>query len=127
MSRCRVLCLFVCSLACLVSLVRTADQGDGNKGSQSEQFPVVMSPSGPIRGSMMQTRRGRAFEAYRGIRYAEPPVGELRFQPPVPILSYKEEVNATVEGPACPLPARQGYYLDEDCLRINVYTPSHKR
>ncbi|XP_045540267.1 esterase E4 [Papilio machaon] len=122
MSRCLVPYLLVC----LISSVRTADQRDGSKGSKSEQFPVVITPSGPIRGSMMQTRRGRDFEAYRGIRYAEPPVGELRFQPPVPILSYKEEVNATTEGPACPLPARQGYYLDEDCLRINVYTPSHK-
>ncbi|XP_013168926.1 PREDICTED: esterase E4-like [Papilio xuthus] len=118
-------CLLPCLLACLISSVWTADQGDGCQGSQAEQFPVVMTPSGPIRGSMMQTRRGRAFEAYRGIRYAEPPVGELRFQPPVPIMSYNEKVNATTEGPACPRPARQGYYLDEDCLRINVYTPSH--
>ncbi|XP_068624238.1 carboxylic ester hydrolase-like [Battus philenor] len=70
----------------------------------------------------MQSRRGRAFEAYRGIRYAQPPVGHLRFQPPVPILTYPEEVDASVEGPACPMPASAGYYLDEDCLRINVYT-----
>ncbi|XP_013148131.1 PREDICTED: esterase FE4-like [Papilio polytes] len=92
----------------------------------TSENPIATTPSGPIRGSMMQTRRGRAFEAYRGMRYAEPPVGELRFQPPKMIEKYEGVLDATQEGPACPLPAPPGYYLDEDCLRINVYTPSHK-
>ncbi|CAG4972432.1 unnamed protein product [Colias eurytheme] len=70
----------------------------------------------------MTSRRGRPIHAYRGIRYAQPPVGELRFQPPVPIKHYQNDVNATAEGPACPQPA-PGYLLDEDCLRLNVYTP----
>ncbi|KPJ20505.1 Esterase FE4 [Papilio machaon] len=98
----------------------------GGPSLGSSENPIAMTPSGPIRGSMMQTRRGRAFEAYRGIRYAEPPVGKLRFQPPKMIEKYEGVVDATQEGPACPLPAPPGYYLDEDCLRINVYTPSHK-
>lgn len=42
--------------------------------------PIVTTPSGKIKGSWMTSRRGREFQAYRGIRYAEPPVGELRFQ-----------------------------------------------
>jgi len=74
----------------------------------------------------MSTRRGRRFQAYRGIRYAQPPVGELRFQPPKPILHYKDVVDASKEGPACPLPAPADYYVDEDCLTINVYTPNNK-
>ncbi|XP_053620308.1 juvenile hormone esterase isoform X2 [Plodia interpunctella] len=73
----------------------------------------------------MTTRRGRQFQAYRGIRYAEPPVGELRFQPPKPITQYKNVVDASKEGPACPLPAPPSYYVDEDCLTINVYTPDN--
>ncbi|CAG9584983.1 unnamed protein product [Danaus chrysippus] len=59
-------------------------------------------------------KRGRRFESYRDIRYAEPPVGELRFQPPVAITQY---------GPACPHRTRAGSYVSEACLRINVYTP----
>ncbi|XP_068624235.1 juvenile hormone esterase-like [Battus philenor] len=73
----------------------------------------------------MQSRRGRAFEAYRGIRYAQPPVGPLRFQPPQLIEQYAREVDARDEGPACPLPAPPAYFVDEDCLRLNVYTPRH--
>ncbi|XP_013187979.1 carboxylic ester hydrolase-like isoform X2 [Amyelois transitella] len=73
----------------------------------------------------METRRGRPVQAYRGIRYAEPPVGELRFQPPKPILKYENQVDASEEGPACPQPTVGDYYIDEDCLRINVYTPDN--
>ncbi|XP_049881019.1 esterase E4-like [Pectinophora gossypiella] len=89
--------------------------------------PVTVTPAGTIRGSWMSTRRGRRFQAYRGVRYAHPPTGELRFQPPKPILQYDGEVDASQEGPACPLPAPPSYYVDEDCLRLNVYTPTNKR
>ncbi|XP_026326329.1 venom carboxylesterase-6 [Hyposmocoma kahamanoa] len=86
--------------------------------------PVTATPAGAIRGSWMETRRGRRFHAYRGIPFAEPPVGELRFQPPKPIKQYSGEVDATEEGPACPQPTLSpDYYVDEDCLRLNVYTP----
>ncbi|KAJ8708870.1 hypothetical protein PYW08_010252 [Mythimna loreyi] len=85
--------------------------------------PLTRSVSGQFRGSWMETRRGRRFQAYRGIRYAEPPVGPLRFQPPKLKLEYSGEVDASQEGPACPLPAPPGYYVDEDCLTLNVYTP----
>ncbi|CAG9792281.1 unnamed protein product [Diatraea saccharalis] len=86
--------------------------------------PIVESVSGRFQGSWMKTRRGKSFQAYRGIRYAHPPVGELRFQPPKPILEYKELVNASDDGPACPLPAPPEYPVDEDCLTINIYTPT---
>ncbi|XP_052744658.1 carboxylic ester hydrolase-like [Bicyclus anynana] len=85
--------------------------------------PKVLSPSGEFRGGYNVTRRGRKFETYRGIRYAEPPIGNLRFQPPKLILHYKSPVDASEDGPACPQPTRPGYYVDEDCLTINVYTP----
>ncbi|KAJ0171719.1 hypothetical protein K1T71_012482 [Dendrolimus kikuchii] len=92
----------------------------------NDDGPVTVTPAGTIRGSWMESRRGRRFQAYRGIRYAEPPVGELRFKPPIDILRYNETFDASKEGPACPLPVPPTYYIDEDCLRINVYTPSNK-
>ncbi|KAJ0171720.1 hypothetical protein K1T71_012483 [Dendrolimus kikuchii] len=89
----------------------------------ASQDPVTVTPSGSIRGSWMTTRRGRQYQAYRGIRYAEAPVGELRFQPPRPIQTYTTEVDATKEGPGCPQPvASETFFIDEDCLRLNVYT-----
>ncbi|KAJ8708517.1 hypothetical protein PYW07_010642 [Mythimna separata] len=91
--------------------------------TRPEVGPIAQSLSGQFRGSWMESRRGRRFQAYRGIRYAKPPVGELRFQPPKPILNYPEMVDASKEGPACPSPTRPGYFVDEDCLIVNVYTP----
>nr|QEE13683.1 carboxylesterase 3 [Mythimna separata] len=90
---------------------------------ENPEGPQTRSVSGQFRGSWMETRRGRRFQAYRGIRYAEPPIGALRFQPPKLKLEYEGEVDATEEGPACPLPAPPTYYVDEDCLTVNVYTP----
>nr|WNK22296.1 carboxylesterase 21 [Athetis lepigone] len=114
----RVWWLFVACVVCAAS-----GQDADTQPSKTEDSPVTRSVSGQFRGSWMETRRGRRFQAYRGIRYAEPPVGELRFQPPKPILEYQSEVDASKEGPACPAPHSAGYYVDEDCLVINVYTP----
>ncbi|XP_069355814.1 uncharacterized protein [Maniola hyperantus] len=97
-----------------------------NHGGAESQQPVVVSPSGEFRGSYNTTRRGRQFESYRGIYYAEPPVGELRFQPPKLILEYKTPVDASEDGPACPLLVGSDYFIDENCLTINVYTPLKK-
>ncbi|XP_028163835.1 venom carboxylesterase-6-like [Ostrinia furnacalis] len=118
--------LFCVVLACASACKSHAEKKHGEHGP-SDEGPLVRSPSGQFRGSWMTSRRGRQFEAYRGIKYAEPPVGKLRFQPPKPILSYKGEVNASDDGPACPLIAPDDYYVDEDCLTINVYTPRSHR
>lgn len=98
---------------------------DQNVGHQHDRpSPKVTSASGVFLGSWMQTRRGKQFQGFRGIRYAEAPVGDLRFQAPKPILQYSGEVDASKEGPACPQPTNPNYYnnVDEDCLRLNVYT-----
>ncbi|XP_048487272.1 uncharacterized protein LOC105398756 isoform X2 [Plutella xylostella] len=91
------------------------------------RLPRRAAPAGTFLGSWMTSRKGRRFEAYRGIRYAEPPVGELRFELARPILSHPLPVDASAEGPACPTRAPEEYYVNfsEDCLRVNVYTPGN--
>ena len=43
--------------------------------------PVATIPTlGQVRGSQMTSEAGRSFYAFRGIPYAKPPVGELRFR-----------------------------------------------
>ncbi|VVD04718.1 unnamed protein product [Leptidea sinapis] len=93
-------------------------------GGEDMQAPSVKTPAGWITGSWMTSRRGRAIQAYRGIRYAEPPTGDLRFRPPVLIRQYAEAVDATADGPACPQPDIR-VEQHEDCLRLNVYTAAN--
>ncbi|XP_051164874.1 uncharacterized protein LOC127283823 [Leptopilina boulardi] len=80
----------------------------------------ILIPLGKIKGSFMQTRLGKRIFSFRGIRYAEPPTGENRFQPPVPIKSWEDIFDASKEGPSCPQPHSR--LMSEDCLRLNIYT-----
>jgi para-nitrobenzyl esterase len=68
--------------------------------------------------------------AYKGIPYAAPPVGDLRWAPPKPPAQWKGVRPATAFGNACPqtpYPASSVYFLppepmSEDCLYLNVWT-----
>lgn len=46
----------------------------------AKEKTLVSISLGKIRGSFMQSRLGKQIYSYRGIKYAEPPIGELRFQ-----------------------------------------------
>ncbi|KAK5649724.1 hypothetical protein RI129_000753 [Pyrocoelia pectoralis] len=90
--------------------------------------PIVTTPLGIIRGSIMTSAQGRPIFSFRGIRYAKPPIGELRFKPPQPVEYWNFTYDATKDGFACPQP--RSTPTSEDCLFLNVYTtmlPDHKR
>jgi para-nitrobenzyl esterase len=83
--------------------------------------------SGPVRGA----EDGPVLR-FAGIPYAAPPVGELRFRPPQPPPPWEEVRDATEFGPIAPQnPDMMNMFLgverepiDEDCLYLNVWTPS---
>jgi para-nitrobenzyl esterase len=79
---------------------------------------VVKIDSGWIAGS------GTAIRSYKGIPYAAPPVGELRWKPPQPAKPWKGIRLAKNYPATCPqvqlLPGPQS----EDCLGLNVWTPA---
>ncbi|KAL3281976.1 hypothetical protein HHI36_005179 [Cryptolaemus montrouzieri] len=80
-------------------------------------------------------------EHYRGVPYAAPPVGDLRFMPPRDAPSWEDVKYADNFGPVCPQkfpdiknmpPKRKKEFLllreyllneSEDCLYLNIYTP----
>ncbi|XP_045476841.1 esterase FE4-like [Harmonia axyridis] len=84
--------------------------------------PVACSRLGKYRGSILKNSYDEPIFAFRGIRYAEPPIGELRFQPPVPINKHEEVHDASKDPPACPQPRIGDEPISEDCLFVNVYT-----
>ncbi len=75
---------------------------------------------------------------FRGIPYAEAPVGELRWRPPVPKGKWEGVFDAARFGAICPqlLPPEGTFYhkeyftaeyletMSEDCLQLNVWTPA---
>ncbi|XP_057318500.1 venom carboxylesterase-6-like [Microplitis mediator] len=89
--------------------------------------PIVKIKNGTLEGSFMKTRRGREFLSFRGIPYALPPIGDLRFEPPKPTAGWSGLKSANEDAPICT--QRNIYTHDdnivgqEDCLYLNVYTP----
>ena len=71
--------------------------------------------------------------AFKGIPFAAPPVGENRWRAPQPAAKWSGVRDATQYGPDCmqlPFPsdaAPLGAPPKEDCLYVNVWTPSHKK
>ncbi|GLV44898.1 uncharacterized protein CBL_14529 [Carabus blaptoides fortunei] len=68
----------------------------------------------------MKTILGKTIYAFRGIPYAKPPVGELRFKPPEPVDKWNTTLDASKDGFACPQPST--YPVSDDCLVLNVYS-----
>ena len=91
-------------------------------------------------GASAETRCGRVegridevngVQVFRGIPYARPPVGELRFQspqPPEPWAGVRDAggfAPSSLQNPMLiPLPGMDIGNTSEDCLYLNVYTPA---
>lgn len=88
------------------------------------QDPVVRAPAGAVKG---QAEGG--INVFKGLPYAQPPVGAARWKPPVEMPTWSGVRDATKFGAACIQPkARTGsiYAWDlgavsEDCLFLNVW------
>jgi len=78
---------------------------------------------------------GDKVRIYRGIPYAAPPVGELRWKPPQPVAPWSYIRECTQFSPMAPQPwpaspvyggiPEEG--MSEDCLYLNVVTPARSR
>ena len=88
---------------------------------------VVKIDSGALQGVASVDGSVRA---YKGIPYAQPPVGDLRWRPPQPALAWRGIRSAKAFGPSCIQPSRDptslGFFgseaQSEDCLTLNVWT-----
>ncbi|ADG77321.1 Carboxylic ester hydrolase OS=Tsukamurella paurometabola (strain ATCC 8368 / DSM / CCUG 35730/ CIP 100753 / JCM 10117 / KCTC 9821 / NBRC 16120 / NCIMB 702349 / NCTC 13040) OX=521096 GN=Tpau_0684 PE=3 SV=1 [Tsukamurella paurometabola] len=91
-------------------------------------------PSGPqVRidaGALSGIDLGKV-HTYRGIPYAQPPVGELRYRAPQPVRPWDGIREATEFSPAAPqnrkytlVGFREYQPTSEDCLTLNVVTPA---
>lgn len=86
----------------------------------------VKTDKGKVEGAYTADQQVRAF---KGIPYAAPPVGELRWQPPQPAAKWKGAREAKAFGSHCIQAASYSDMIfhdpgaSEDCLTLNVWTP----
>jgi len=96
--------------------------------TSEQESAIVKTDTGYVSGIITNQIR-----EYRGIPYAAPPVGNLRWKPPEPALPW-EGVKETKEfGPACPQPSARDPLtgeihanMSENCLYLNVWTPAKR-
>jgi para-nitrobenzyl esterase len=95
---------------CLVSTAEAA----------SDSLQVV-TDTGVLRGA-----EGAGVREFKGIPFAMPPVGELRFSPPLPQTHWAGTLDATKYKSPCPQVSRFGQTDasdNEDCLYLNITVP----
>lgn len=92
---------------------------------------VIASPAaGKVKGVV-----AGGLHIFRGIPYARPPVGSLRWRPPVTMGRWPGVRDATAFGPACiqPQGSPSSIYsgppqpMSEDCLTLNIWAPAKAR
>ena len=88
---------------------------------------TVTIDSGPIRGAVLDESAG--LRAFKGIPFAAPPTGDLRWRAPQKVESWTAERDATEFGAICPQPPMLSMLTgepfpstDENCLFLNVWT-----
>ena len=94
----------------------------------------IKTDAGYVAGTMMGDI-GKEVRIYRGIPYAAPPVGDLRWKPPQPVTPWtgiRECTKFSLYGPRKhfqPSPCMAVLTeaeMSEDCLYLNVLTPAKK-
>jgi len=99
----------------------TGTRAQGNGGEA-----VATTASGPIQGTV----EASGVHAFKGIPYAAPPVGDLRFREPQPVASWQSVRKTQSFGPrAMQLPIFgdmkfRSDGMSEDCLYLNVWAPA---
>ena len=106
-----------------VGLISTAARADGPVTARTDSGPIVGREVGAI-------------DVFKGVPFAAPPIGALRWRPPQPARVWTAPRDASAYGPACPqvtypgTPNAGGYVgpTSEGCLNLNVFAPkgAHK-
>jgi len=89
------------------------------------QSPTVYTNLGPIVGTQMPGT-SPAINAFLGVPFAAPPVGNLRLAPPAAHASWTTPLQTTAFTPYCMQYSPTGVVGAEDCLYLNVWVPAAK-
>lgn len=109
------------AIALTVAACASDEASDGSPDDRpDEAITTATTSSGVVRGAI----DGEVVR-YLGIPYAQPPVDDLRFEPPQPVEPWDGELDATEFASMCMQQAwPDGTRGDEDCLYLNVTAPA---
>jgi para-nitrobenzyl esterase len=82
-----------------------------------------------IDGGLVEGVQAGPLTVYKGIAFAAPPVGPLRWREPQPVIPWKGVRKADKFAPACmqtgvSMPGETPPVSREDCLYLNIWTPA---
>jgi len=118
-----------------VLLMALNTEMSGSPISNSSEDKVSATDPVRVEQGLLAGTSGKtpSIRVYRGIPYAAPPVGDLRWRAPQPPAAWQGVRDATKFGPTCwqtPYPPAAAIFqneissLSEDCLHLNVWTPA---
>jgi acetylcholinesterase/cholinesterase len=119
-------------LLLLLPAAAAATADDAAYAASVAALAAPASPAGPVVGTAAGQIRGSVGTGgvlvFRGIPYAEPPTGALRWQDPVAKSPWAGVRPATEDGAGCPQQCRLPAITcppvqSEDCLFLNVFVP----
>lgn len=113
--------LFKTFVTCLLSALALSTHAND---VYNEGRPIIELKNGKLQGVSVN-----GMQSFKNIPYATPPVRELRWRPPQPAKDWEGVRDASHFGQACPQPMVTGLNSElvpgnEDCLKLNVYTPT---
>lgn len=92
-------------------------------------IPVV-SAADPVKveGGLVEGTVEDGLNVYKGIPFAAPPMGDLRWKAPQPVVPWDGVLKADHFAPACPqmlfpIPGMTPLETSEDCLYLNIWAP----
>ena len=104
----RIATFLLCGILCL------------GASAQDALTPNVITEAGPIEGY-----EANGLMIYKGIPFAAPPVGELRWKAPQPVKHWTKTLETKKYAPG-PIQGAPSAEYSEDCLYLNVWSPAKK-
>ena len=104
--------------------------GTAPAAAQGGSSAVMLSADTPVAvagGRVQGTEAAAGVIAYKGIPFAAPPVGGLRWRPPAPVVAWEGVRDAGRAGSICVQAGGRDVEQSEDCLFLNVWAPAETR
>jgi para-nitrobenzyl esterase len=112
-----------------VLLQHSSAIANADNAASSALSDVIETRSGKISGTVVE-EDGAVVRTFKGIPYAAPPVGPLRWKPPQPVAAWSDVRPMTQWADRAPQASGSamgtGGNISEDCLHLNVVTAAKK-